>query len=345
MSDKVYSVGVIGLGAISSFYGKPQEVAPYCHVGGIRQNPRVQLAAVADLDEARHEKFRGVWGEAFPDVTHHDSSAALLEKVPDIVAVCVRGPHHFAVTKEVIAAAPRAIFLEKPPSCSLEEMDEMRALARAKNIPITVSYSRHWAPHILHLQTLVQQGLIGGVHTVVGYCGGGVLSFASHTTDLICQFAGYDAGAVTAQALIPEADEKNTRPGYEPEPGLVRLAIEFRSGALGVQIGRQSDHGQFYVDVFGDRGRARAGMYIPPAAFDEKNQPLDCGAVPENTSVFNLAYGQIADYLDGGPLPHCTNDDFAAVNEIGFAAIESALTGQRIALPNRKRDRVIWANG
>ena len=55
--------------------------------------------------------------------------------------------------------------------------------------------------------------------------------------------------------------------------------------------------------------------------------------MPANASVFTVAYDQIADHLDGGPLPHCTDDDGVAVNEIGFSGIESALTGKRIALP------------
>lgn len=345
MTENIYSVGVIGLGSIAATYGKPGEAAPYCHVGGIAQNPRVKLTAVADMSEVPRDIFRATWGDAFPDVTYFNSGADLLQNVPDIVAVCVRGPHHFAVTKKVIAAAPKAIFLEKPPTCSLIEMDELRGLAKARNIPLTVSYSRHWAPHILHLQKLVQDGLIGRVHSVIGYCGGGVLSFASHTTDLICQFAGYDSQAVTAQAHFADADENNSRSGYEPEPSLKRMGIEFRSGAFGVQIGQQGDHGQFYVDVFGETGRVRAGMYIPPAAFDKDNKPLDLGEVPANTSVFDVAYGQIADYLDGGSLPHCTDDDFAVVHELGFAAIEGALSGGRVAVPNQKRERVIWANG
>jgi predicted dehydrogenase len=326
-------------------YGTPNDTAPYCHVGGIRQNDRVKLTAAADMSEAAREKFKDVWGEAFPEVTYFDSSAALLENTPDIVAVCVRGPFHYAVTREVIAAGPKAVFLEKPPTCSLNEMDELRALAKAKNIPIVVSYSRHWAPHVLHMQKLVEDGLIGRVRTVVGYCGGGILSFASHTTDLICQFAGYNATSVTAQAIIPEADEKNSRENYQPEPSLQSMAIEFQNGVAGLQVGQQGEHGQFYVDVFGENGRIRVGMYMQPAAFDKDNKPIELADVPENTSVFNVAYGQIADYLAGGAFPHCADDNFAAVNEIGFAAIESALTGKTIELPNVNRHRLIWANG
>ena len=44
-----YKVGVIGLGSIAAMYGKPDDPRPYCHVGGIRLNERVQLEAVCDL--------------------------------------------------------------------------------------------------------------------------------------------------------------------------------------------------------------------------------------------------------------------------------------------------------
>ncbi|MBT5876435.1 MAG: hypothetical protein HOH43_23630, partial [Candidatus Latescibacteria bacterium] len=74
--------------------------------------------------------------------------------------------------------------------------------------------------------------------------------------------------------------------------------------------------------------------------------PIDLSAeMPENKSVFAVAYEQIARYLDGGALPDCTNDDFAAVHEVGFAAIESVNTGQHISIPNQRRDRLIFANG
>ena len=341
----MYRVGVIGLGPIAAMYGKPEDEAPYCHVGGIRHSQRVELAAVADLSAEVQNRFRERWGGVFPDtLPYYDSAAAMLAAEPlDIVAVCVRGPHHFAVTMEVIEAGPRAIFLEKPPSCSLEEMDRMVAAAKAKQIPITVSYSRHWCPHVLRLQALVQEGLIGEVRTVVAYTGHSFLSFASHVTDLICQFAGYDPAAVFARGTVDgEAPE-----GYEPEPGLTSATIEFESGVLGMHVGCEGEHGGFYADVFGTEGRVRAGVYTPPKAWSKERGEIDLSQhnLPPNASVFQGAYDQIADYLDGGPLPHCTNEHFIAVNEIGFGGIESVHRDERIELPNRDRARMIFANG
>jgi predicted dehydrogenase len=238
----------------------------------------------------------------------------------------------------------KAIFLEKPMGCSLKEVDEMTEAADAKGIPIVVDYSRHWAPHLLHLQKLVKDGLVGNVQSVIGYCGGGVLSFAIHTTDLICQFAGYDPVAVNAfinkhEGKVPE--------GYEPEPSIIGSTIRFASGVTGYHVGSHGTITGFSVDVIGSEGTLRAGMYIGTVLRDKSGKTIDNSTLnlPENKGVFQVAYKQITDYLDGGPLPHCARDEYMAVNEIGFATIESGLTGQTISIPCQNRDRLIFANG
>jgi predicted dehydrogenase len=334
----MYSVGIIGTGMIAEGYGSPTDPYSYCHVGGIQHTDKVRLAGVADVDASRLEAFRKKWGGVFPDVGYFDSSEALLASHPDIVAVCVRGPHHFRMMQDVIAAGPKAIFLEKPPTCSLAEMDAMVAAAKARKIPITVSYSRHWAPHVMRLQELVQQGLIGTVQTVVGYIGGSFLSFASHATDLILQFAGYCPTAVFARGNA--AGEAPA--GYEVEPSLDLMTIEFANGVRGLQVGVGGEHGGFYVDVIGTEGMVRAGMYIDAWARNKQGViDLKALGMPENASVFKVAYEQIARHLDGGPLP----DHFVAVHETGFAGIESVHTGKRITLPNVNRARKVFANG
>ena len=99
--------------------------------------------------------------------------------------------------------------------------------------------------------------------------------------------------------------------------------------------------------MIGTEGLVRAGIYMPPYAHNKKRELIDIKTLgmPENASVFTVAYGQIADYLKGGPLPDCTNEDFMAVHEIGFAAIESMKTGECVALPVQNRTRKVFANG
>lgn len=358
-----YRVGLIGLGQIAAGYGTPGEVAPYCHAGGLAQSTKVQLVAATEPFEKAQQSFIEKWGATFvgaqpPIAFYSQTEVMLAEAELDIVGVCVRGPLHYSMVRQILLspAPPRSIFLEKPPFCSLQEADEIVGLAASKGVTITVSYSRHWAPHVLKLAELVREGLIGRVHSVVGYCGGTVLSFASHTTDLICQFASaqsgvYDPIAVTEHGI--DVEEHASVPpefvdrGFEPEPNLKSVSIEFASGVTGLQIGQCGEFDQFYVEVFGEKGRVRAGMYLPPAAFDRDNQPIDLSLeeFPEPTSVFQVAYDQIADHLAGGSLPDCSGANWVKVNEIGFAAIESGCTRKRVTLPNVNRARRVFADG
>ncbi len=350
-----FRAAVIGLGAIAQGYGSPECAAPYCHAGGLLHCDGFDFVAAADPFLAAREGFRGKWGASFPDTILFEGSESLLTSERfDVVAVCVRGPHHFEVMKQVLEARPGVVFLEKPPTCSLAEMDELLALAREAGTTITISYSRHWSPRVLLMEKLVREGLIGDVQSVVGYCDGAILSYASHTTDLVHQFAtgtnrSNKALRVQARGFIPQDDPfaKNIQVGYEIEPRLQHLSIEFADGVLGVQVGSHGPVGSFYADVFGTRGRARVGMYIEPQAFDSQGTPLEIEGFCElvDKGPFTEAYRQIATFLDGGVKPDCSDDGFVHINEIGFGAIESLLAGGKtVELPNQNRTRRIWAN-
>ncbi len=341
--------GLIGAGSIAGMsYGEPGDDAPYNHAGGLARCERVELVAVADLQPEQQEAFRRKWAPTFPDLRYYDSGAEMLEaEAFDIVGVCVRGPDHFAVMEETLAAAPRAIFLEKPPTSSLEQMDALLGEAGRREIGITVSYTRHWSPKVMRMAELVAEGLIGEVRTVVGYVGGNVLSFASHVTDQICQFAGYCPRAVFARGRVPELPAEAPA-GYEPEPTLDAMQIEFDNGVVGMQVGQIGQgRGGFHCEVLGTEGLVRSGIYIDPEAFDASGEPIDLSArgFPPQRSPFTVAYDQIAAGLEGGPPPACTDERFAIVHEIGFAAVESILSDRRIELPNSHRSRLIFANG
>ena len=342
----MYRVGVIGLGAIAARYSNPNDEYPYCHVGGIRHSDTTQLVAVADMSKERRDEFAAAWGPAFPDgsINYYETDTAMLESEDlDIVAVCVRGPHHFAVMQNVLKADLKAIFLVKPAGCSLAQTDEMARQAEARGIPIVVDYTRHWSPALLRLQDMVKDGLVGEVQSVIGYCGGGILSFSIHNTDMICQFAGYDPVAVSA-SIEGGGDVPD---GYEPEPAPVASTIAFGSGVQGFHVGHPGKTPSFAVDVLGSEGSLRAGFYLQPTLRDADGAVVDNATLglPPNVGPFKIAYEQITGYLDGGPAPHCSGSDWVAVNEIGFATIESGITGRRIDLPCANRERMIFANG
>ena len=337
----MYKIGIVGLGSISYRYAKPEDPYPYCHAGGARLSHRVEVVAAADLDASRRDEFNSIWG---PVRLYDDGQKMFDNEDLDIIAVCVRGPLHEKITLAAIGAGPRVIFQEKPAGCSLAEVDSVHKSATSNDIMVVMSHSRHWGPHVIRMAELVKQGLVGQVESVVGYCGGGALSFSVHETDMICQFAGYDPVSVSACTSVEEADVPD---GYEVEPRVQGALIRFASGVVGFHVGSKGPCGSFYVDVFGSEGRAFVPFYGRPKAWDADGKELDEAALglPPNASPFLMAYEQIAEHLDTGRTPDCGPYMYRPVNEIAFGMIESGISGETVSLPCTNRTRLVFANG
>ena len=348
----MYKAGLVGLGGMASG-GDPGDPYAYSHASGLCHNGRFELSAAADISADKVKQFDQKWGGCFKNTHYYSSVAEMIQNEKlDVIAICTRGRWHFPVAMEAIHAQhpPKVIFIEKAPTASLEEMDLLMEAAAKRDILIMVSYSRHWYPHMKWVKGLLDDGLIGQIKTVVGYCRGWLLSMGSHQTDMICQFAGYDPVAVTAKGRFEnDPDIKwhsvdNLPEGYGPEPLLDNMMIEYKSGITGYHIGEYNDYWGLYCDIFGSAGRVRVQadlLKVHAYSGFEKEIDLSGYGFPERKGVFDAAYQQIADYLAGGPAPACSNQDYTAVQEIGYGAIESIHSGGRILLPNGKRDRKI----
>ncbi len=348
----MYKVGLIGLGSMATG-GDPEDPYAYSHASGILHSGPFELSAIADLVPEKLTEFDHKWGNYFPHTTHYASASEMMgQETLDVVDICTRGSWHFPVAMEVLRAEhpPKLLFIEKAPTASLLEMDLLLAEAEKCGVVVVASYSRHWYPHLSWLKTLLDDGLIGRLKTVIGYCRGWLLSMGSHQTDMICQFAGYDPVAVTAHGRYEnDPDMKwhsidHLPTGYEPEPLLDNMQIEFASGVTGYQIGEYNDYWGLYCDLFGTAGRVRVQsdlMKVQAFSGFEKEIDLSGYGFPEKQGVFAEAYREFAKYLSGGALPSCSNRTMAAVQEIGFGAVDSMITGNRIVIPNTNRDRKI----
>ncbi|MBN1558402.1 MAG: hypothetical protein JW951_09680, partial [Lentisphaerae bacterium] len=101
----------------------------------------------------------------------------------------------------------------------------------------------------------------------------------------------------------------------------------------------------FTVDVIGSEGVLRTGFNRDVEIRDKQGALLDAAAlgVPARESPFKAAYDEIVRYLRGGEAPQCTSRDCMPSYELAFGILESALSGCRIALPCRNRDRRFYA--
>jgi D-galacturonate reductase len=130
----------------------------------------VDLAAVASRTGKRADEYRaraaGRIG-SFVSCVEPDAVGQLLKQPVDAVCVATPDDRHFPAAKQVLAAG-KHLLLEKPSVLSLQELDELTALARRQNVLAKVVYHKLADPDHKKLRTHVVDGTLKHVNN--GYC-------------------------------------------------------------------------------------------------------------------------------------------------------------------------------
>lgn len=100
----------------------------------------------------------------------------------DAVAVVIRVPAHYDITKDAINAG-KHVFTEWPLGRTTEEARELAALAREKGVRTIVGLQSRAAPAVMHMKELVDTGYVGEILSCsLRQIGSGVLSRDSGRT-------------------------------------------------------------------------------------------------------------------------------------------------------------------
>lgn len=164
MARRSFKVGIVGLQPGRSW-------AARAHVPALRALPQdFDIAGVANT--SRESAQAAAKACALPRA--YESVAALIgDSAIDIVAVTVKVPHH----RQIVAAALNAgkhIYCEWPLGRTLEEAEEMAALAQKAGVLAVCGTQARVAPEIVHLRRLIAEGAVGTVlsTTIVGTSAG-----------------------------------------------------------------------------------------------------------------------------------------------------------------------------
>jgi D-galacturonate reductase len=164
--------GMIGLGMIFDETYRP--LFERAHADGLYDRSfgiiEVPLAAVASRTGSRAEKYRQAAGERiapFRSFTGPQPVGALLESGVDFVCVATPDDRHFEGARLALAAGVH-VLIEKPSVLALDQLDELLALARQKQVLAKVVYHKLLDPDHKKLRTFVADGVLRHVNN--GYC-------------------------------------------------------------------------------------------------------------------------------------------------------------------------------
>lgn len=130
----------------------------------------VPLSAVASHTGKRAEAYLSAAQDRinqFSSFAGDDAVDQMLESGVDFASVATPDNRHFEASKKILAAG-KHLLVEKPSVLSLQELDELVELARAKDVLAKVVYHKLLDPDHKKLRTLVADDVLHHVNT--GYC-------------------------------------------------------------------------------------------------------------------------------------------------------------------------------
>jgi predicted dehydrogenase len=172
VNPKRLRAGMVGLGMIFDETYRP--LFEQLHRDGLYRPDigpvQVELTTAASRTGVRGERYRQSGaGRLGPFVNCHGPNAVEHLLAQEVDAVCVATPddRHFQAARAALGAG-KHVLIEKPSVLSLEELDELEALARQKEVLARVVYHKLADPDHKKLRTHVHDGVLQHVNN--GYC-------------------------------------------------------------------------------------------------------------------------------------------------------------------------------
>ncbi len=259
-------VGLIGAGG---------RWGPRAHVPALKGVPETELYAVctahADTAQAAADKF--AVARAYGNDEEQNSDAQV-----EAVAVAVRVPAHYALTKNAIEAG-KHVFCEWPLGANTKEAEDLAALARRKKVCTMVGLQRRASPAYLYMRELIEQGYAGQVLAVnMTLMGSGVLTRPSertwqrdvtlgantltitfaHVFDAMCMVVGELAElSAMVSTQVPQWFETDTKKYVDvTSPDNIAVHGRFENGAIvNAYCGVHPYHGSGHrLEIYGRDG-------------------------------------------------------------------------------------------
>jgi predicted dehydrogenase len=201
MTDRLIRVGVIGVGALGQHHARVYAALPEASLVGVHD---------VDPDRARNVADQH-GGQAFGSID------ALLAEV-DAVSVAVPTVEHHRVARQALLAG-RDVLVEKPMTTTLEEADDLIALAEGRGALLQVGHIERFNPATDVLRAAVRQPRFIEVHRMGSFSPRSldidvVLDLMIHDLDIVLSLDGSEAvqiDAVGVPVLTQKVDIANAR--------------------------------------------------------------------------------------------------------------------------------------
>jgi scyllo-inositol 2-dehydrogenase (NADP+) len=329
-STKEIRVGLLAYGAIGDQ-----------HNAAVGATQGLRLTAASDTNAERLTAAKIL----APDIaTFTDSTEMLNSGLIDLVVISTPPDSHYSWAKESLNRGLHVI-LEKPMALTVEQCDELIALAASKNLLLVVYQNRRFDADFITMKKLIDDGAIGEVfsyesfvggyskpcsywHSDVEISGGAIFDWGSHFID---QILAIIPGAIDAVSGMNQKRMWN----HVTNADHADVSINFSNGARAIFTNSDlaaARKPKFYV--LGTTG-AIVGNWDPAAGSTPADLPAiitvhradgSAEVIPHVKSAPYLFHQSVVAYLNHGTPMSVTTGQSRDVVAIMQAAEESALS-------------------
>lgn len=83
----------------------------------------------------------------------------------DLIAICVKAPHHYAIARSALEAG-KHIYCEWPLAITVEQAEELAALADATEVKAMIGLHLRGSPAMLKAKQLIAEGYVGKIYNI-----------------------------------------------------------------------------------------------------------------------------------------------------------------------------------
>ena len=300
-----------------------------------------ETVAAVDVDPARLSAFCGTYGI--------ERRYALLDRMlaevrPDLVHICTPPSLHHVQALACLAAGA-SVFLEKPPTLSLRELDELSAAEGSAGPWVATVFQHRFGSGARRLRTLLGDGVLGRpllaiCHTAWfreqawfdvpwrGEAGGPTMTLGIHQMDLLCAILG----EWTEVSAIARRQARRT-----DDEDLSLAHVSFAGGAVASVVNsvlspRQETYLRFdferaTVELTHLYGYEDADWRVTPAPGHEAVLDAWADGAPDVRSGHEAQLAQVLRSLRDGTLPPVATADVRPTMQLVAAVYASAAKG------------------
>jgi predicted dehydrogenase/nucleoside-diphosphate-sugar epimerase len=330
---KIFRVGVIGAGYVSSY-----------HLRALKSLKSVRIVGIADQDQVRAAKVAKDFG-----IQSYQSASELYAQNPEVIHVLTPPSAHCEVALEALERGCH-VFVEKPMASSEEECDLMIGKAASTGRTLSVNHSAKFDPAVQKALRLIKTGAIGSVQSVEYFRSSEYAPYSGGPLPLPYRDAGYpfrDIGIhalYLMEAFLGEIQDVDVHPRgtgldlhlrfdqwsalVRCEKGIGNVQLSWSSRPLQHTLSVHGHRGAIFLDLFlGTRIRVRR---LPvPKALEAVVNAISTAALSVMQVCWNSARAATG-RLVRGPDIHASIDEFYTALSGGSAPPVSPQEGKRM---------------